>query len=106
MFWKKQDTETARLDAERNAQAKAHAENYVPPVKRIGEFVGIGDHACRASEIEEISFGEYPFEDGRSGFDNVVIDYKSGTTRDFTVPLYTGSKWAAEILKAVNGGGK
>ena len=106
MFWKNTQTETARLDAERNAQARAHAENYVPPVKRIGDFVGIGDHACRASEIEEIGFSGYEFDGDTGGFDLVVIGFRSGTEQEFDVPLYTGPKWAAEILKAVNGGGK
>ena len=77
MFWKNTQTETARLDAERNAQARAHAENYVPPVKRIGDFVGIGDHACRASEIEEIGFSGYEFDGDTGGFDLVVIGFRS-----------------------------
>lgn len=132
MFWKsRKKIEAAELEHERetreriaigrqlNEAAKKAAEDYKPNVARIGLFAGIEDVGARLSEIEEVKSSPAVNEIeedklflalssyGVDGICDVVeVHYKSGRVRSIKVPLHTAEKVAAEILKAVNGGGK
>ena len=132
MFWKNREkAEADALERERsrrekiaigrqlNEAAKKAAEDYKPSVARIGLFAGIEDVGARLSEIEEVKSSPAADEIeedklflalssyGVDGLCDIVeVHYKSGRVRNIKVPLYTAGKVAAEILKAVNGGGK